>query len=921
MTFLSPILLFALLLLPIIFLFLKAIPPLPREQPFPPINLLRKLQSNLKETSKTPWWLLLLRVLAVSLFILGLAQPVFTTKHTTSDKSSDPILLIIDNGWASGAQWQFLSSQALQIVKQASQNQQEIDLLLTAPDEQNTQPHLQSHIQASSLYVHFDSIRSFPWPVDRQKSSTILEQINQEKHRYKQIYYLSDGVKSDYDKNFAAALQSIGPVNEIRMINPSDAGSVVVLRPPTIHADNINISYEILPTAKTRHLILQARNLKGNILTSVAVTVPANANRGDIKFSLPIQIRNKIDYFQFAQIRGAGNVFFLDKMNRQHLVGLIQSTDNANTPFIGSLFYIRNALLTHNLVRDGSVENLLSSDLSVLIATDGSLINPIIQHKVADWVKNGGMLIRFAGPLLAASNMQENQQQIASDLLPLPLLTGSRELGGTMTWEKPQSLSPFPSDSPLNGLTVPKDVQINRQLLAKPVADLNHYCWARLEDGTPLITHRTLGLGQIVFFHISSTPDWSSLPLSGLFVSILDRLVDASEGIKAMPINTNLPPLNVLNGEGSLETPISSTQGVHSQHLSETLITPNHPPGLYGSYYAYQALNLGNKLPTLLTQDPIGKIQNLSGNIARFSLGAILIVISLLLILLDTILSLFLQGRLKKSFGIRLVVIFIIFNSIASVHAQEIPPTHSPAAALQTRLAYIKTGHETIDIVSKQGLEGLSQYVNARTTVRLSSPEGIDPTKDNLAFYPIIYWPITADIEFDAKRSEILNNYMAHGGILLLDTQGHDQNTNTQPLHPEHFSGEAQGTAKALKRATQALNIPALTILNDQNLLSHTFYIIHEFPGRYNAMPVWISQGGDLTNDGISSIIIGENDWAHAWAVRNNEEPLYAVIPGGEDQRRIAFRFGTNLVIYALTGSYKADQIHVSTILKRIGQN
>ena len=67
-------------------------------------------------------------------------------------------------------------------------------------------------------------------------------------------------------------------------------------------------------------------------------------------------------------------------------------------------------------------------------------------------------------------------------------------------------------------------------------------------------------------------------------------------------------------------------------------------------------------------------------------------------------------------------------------------------------------------------------------------------------------------------------------------------------------------------------------------------------------------------------MLIGGNDWAGAWAVDDMGQPLYPTVPGGERQREMAYRFGINLVMYALTGNYKSDQVHVPAILERLGQ-
>ena len=49
-------------------------------------------------------------------------------------------------------------------------------------------------------------------------------------------------------------------------------------------------------------------------------------------------------------------------------------------------------------------------------------------------------------------------------------------------------------------------------------------------------------------------------------------------------------------------------------------------------------------------------------------------------------------------------------------------------------------------------------------------------------------------------------------------------------------------------------------------------------------------------------------------------QPLFPVVPGGERQREMAYRFGVNVVMYALIGNYKSDQVHLRFILERLGQ-
>jgi Domain of unknown function (DUF4159) len=103
-------------------------------------------------------------------------------------------------------------------------------------------------------------------------------------------------------------------------------------------------------------------------------------------------------------------------------------------------------------------------------------------------------------------------------------------------------------------------------------------------------------------------------------------------------------------------------------------------------------------------------------------------------------------------------------------------------------------------------------------------------------------------------------------------------------------------------------------------VLTKSFYLMQDFPGHWSGGTLWVEPVEDQVNDGVASLIVGGNDWAAAWALDARGQPLYPVVPGGEPQREQAYRFGVNLVMYALTGNYKTDQVHVPAILERLGQ-
>jgi hypothetical protein len=233
--------------------------------------------------------------------------------------------------------------------------------------------------------------------------------------------------------------------------------------------------------------------------------------------------------------------------------------------------------------------------------------------------------------------------------------------------------------------------------------------------------------------------------------------------------------------------------------------------------------------------------------------------------------------------------------------------------ALETHLAYVKTGDDDIDQTSDKGLKGLGLILADRTSAILGDPVAINIETDDLVFYPLLYWPVTeaANAPGDAALARI-DAFMKNGGTIFFDLRdnGGDFANNS-------------GTSEALKRILAKLDIPPLEPVPENHVLTRSFYLLKEFPGRYAGGALWVeTQNADTASnsDGVSGIIIGSNDFAAAWALDDKGEPINAMIPGNDRQREMAFRVGVNIVMYALTGNYKTDQVHIPALLERLGQ-
>ena len=234
------------------------------------------------------------------------------------------------------------------------------------------------------------------------------------------------------------------------------------------------------------------------------------------------------------------------------------------------------------------------------------------------------------------------------------------------------------------------------------------------------------------------------------------------------------------------------------------------------------------------------------------------------------------------------------------------------------------TGDDAVDETARAGLRGLGRVLAYRTSVEPGDPIGVDLERDELAFFPILYWPVTADQPLpSAEAYARLNAYLRNGGLILFDTRDADI----------AGYGAASPTGARLQRLAAPLDIPPLEPVPEDHVLTRTFYLLSDFPGRYAGRAVWVEaappdaeriEGMPFRNlnDGVTPVVIGGNDWAAAWAVNAQGDPLFPVGRGytGERQRELALRFGVNLVMHVLTGNYKSDQVHVPALLERLGQ-
>jgi len=974
---LQPWILLGLAALPAIWWLLRLTPPSPQRINFPPTRLLKDLQSTEETPAHSPWWLTLLRMLLAALIVLALSQPVLNPESETV-AGEGPLLLVVDNGWASASHWDERREAITAAIDQASRDGRPVVVAPTAQGSTLSEPD-----DAGRARERAAGLAPKPYAPDRAALAEKLQaELGGDTHF--NVLWLSDGIDYGESEAFAESLaQLAGDTGSLRIMNPGREDAPLLLGQST--GDATALQAKITSAAEgPRSGTVQAMTARAEPLGEMAFRIPEGKREAEVEFDLPLEIRNQIARLQIRGENSAGAVQLLDGRSQWHRVGIISGESReAAQPLLSPLYYVQRALSPYADVvtpREANValavEELMDQNVSTMVLADIGKLLPATQEDLEKWLDAGGVLVRFAGPRM---------EQGGDELLPVVLRRGGRSLGGSMSWSDPQPLAAFDDESPFRGLEIPEDVDVKRQVLADPTVSTDSQVWARLADGTPLVTASRQGDGWVVLFHITANSDWSNLPLSGLFVQMLRRVVamaptkvEVGETGEASTVAAGaedeagainqaaLAPVQTLDGFGQLVPAPPEAAPIPASEVDSITPSPEHPPGFYGRDRATRALNIGGANARLV---PLGDLSGAAGQAATIggytlrppmALEKWLYLAALALFVIDIIAMLILSGGMR--FGGRrrhhssgrsatrgaakaamiLLGMAMLGGSATDVHAQNqylqappfgnLPAEDEPSSqitaedvtpeemfgldsSLATHLAYVETGDPAIDETSRQGLAGLSRVLTARTALEPGEPVGVDIDKDDLAFFPVLYWPVKDDAAplSDATLAKV-DAYMKQGGMIIFDTK------------QENAGSRLRGSA--LERVIGKLDIPPLEPVPAEHVLTKAFYLMDSFPGRWDGGTLWVEAAPQndaeravrSQTDGVSSLVISSNDFASAWALDEQNRPLYPVVPGGEVQREMAFRAGVNIVMYALTGNYKADQVHVPALLERLGQ-
>jgi hypothetical protein len=901
LAFAAPWLLSALVGLPVIWWLLRVTPPAPRRVRFPAIRLLLGLTPREETPARTPPWLIVLRTILAALVIVGLAHPLINPQ--TPLAGAGPLVLVIDDGWAAAHDWPARQAAATNVLAEAERENRQIVLVTTAPRASDQPLPPLAPVRATDARAAVAALAPKPWPTDRKTALARLNALPWSAGMAS--IWIGDEVDDGAAASLATALAEHGQLRYLTAL-PAEAPRLLASSGGAggRAQKDLTVSVSTLSAPAPRQVWVRASAEDGTLLARENTAIDPNANGAVVALPMPSELRNRVARIEIEGEQSAGGTLLIDERWRRRPVGIAGAANPSAQPLLSGTYYLDRALEPFTEIRRGPLDDLLKRELAVLIYADAGPDSEAQEQTVRSWVEAGGVLLRFAGPHLAEQDDR---------LLPVRLRRGGRTIGGALSWEQPAKLAPFDASSPFAGLAIPPDVTVSRQVLAEPDIELAGKTWARLADGTPLVTAEQQGKGWIVLVHTTANAEWSNLALSGLFVEMLRRIVATSEGVGAVG-EGDLPPLETLDGFGQLQRAAPAAQPIAAKEIGAAVPSPRYPPGLYGTADARRALNLSPGVgdPKPIADLPASVVrQGFAANV-EFDIRPSLLVAALLLALADLLISYGLRGllRWRTARGVA-AAIALLWLTVPTARADD---AFVVRATSELRLAYVQTGNVDVDSESRDGLTGLNTILAQRTAVEAAAPLAVDVENDELIFFPLLYWPVTdGQAAPSPKAVERINRYLATGGTILFDTR--DSGDRTPGIY-----GNGAASAARLKKLIGGVKIPPLVPLPPDHVLTKSFYLLHEFPGRWNSGQVWVEPAEDRVNDGVSTVIVGGNDWAGAWAVDKNGQPQFAVVPGGERQREMALRFGVNLVMYVLTGNYKSDQVHVPAILERLGQ-
>ncbi len=354
-------------------------------------------------------------MMAAALVILALAEPVLNPDRDKALTGSGPVVIAIDNGWAAAAQWSARTFMIDRLIAEAEGQGRPVLVVPTAITTKAYSLKIEAPASARSTAA---AVQPQPFAPDRAAAAQAIATALQNA-KDASVVWLADGI--DHDSAARAFADKLSELAGGKL-------AVVDIRPGQEPlgafagvASGGRLEAQVLRAGgETRVGFLHAISARGQRLGEAAFKLDTGETRALVTFDLPLELRNQVTRVEVAGERSAGAVHLLDARSQWHRIGLLSGASREQEqPLLAPLYYIERALLpfseiakSDNSNLSSAIDSLIKRNISVLVLADIGTLPHDIHERVAEWVKKGGVLVRFAGPRL---------ERGGDDLLPVPL--------------------------------------------------------------------------------------------------------------------------------------------------------------------------------------------------------------------------------------------------------------------------------------------------------------------------------------------------------------------------------------------------------------------------------------------------------------------------------------------------------------------
>lgn len=569
--------------LPPLWWVLSNLPPKPKVEFWPGMRLLFESSAGQPKPKIMPPWHKALCLAAVVSASLGATSPEFN--DLSINAGGGPIVIAIDNGWSSAPIWDQMIAKATKLLDAAEREGMQVVLMPSAHvygSEDGDKPIAMSIEQARSALV---ALEPQAWATNHAHQREALRRINTSEAS---IFWISDGISTGDEESFLVELKSHGNVT---LYETEAERALYLLSLADYAGQSLDMTVRRLHFSEQSEIALIASDESGQPLLRQIGNFDSGDEHITVSFTIPGELRQEIESVRIEGQKTSGATVLLDEKWQRRTVGVVDT--GISEALQDGTFFVRKAIEPFADIQRGTLQHILSTNPAVVVLTDDITILDKDRGDLQGWVENGGVLLRFAGPNLAA--------RPDDTLLPVHIRKGSKATEGALSGANNAKIAKFAQNSAFGGIDIPENVEVDQIVVAEPAPDVPGKTWAELQGGVPFVTAENRGEGWIILVHTSANAQWSNLPLSGKFFLEMMRAVVSFGRTSAQEVNLvqSLTPHATISVSGDLDRPSATVRPLTQDNLENCAREAAHPPGFYGSDDLRVACNISDVTETL----------------------------------------------------------------------------------------------------------------------------------------------------------------------------------------------------------------------------------------------------------------------------------------------------------------------------------